>query len=94
MDEELAQAFGALAHPQRIAILRLLGKAGQGGLQFGSIVHAVQLPTTTASSHMAVLKKGGFVIGHGGDRRGLYRLNPGFLDALGANLSHISIGTG
>lgn len=55
------RALGALAHESRLAIYRLLVKAGPAGLPVGSIGEKLGLAPATLSFHLAGLKHAGLV---------------------------------
>lgn len=59
-DVELAEAAKALAHPARIAILRVLAVRS---CVCGEIVDELPLAQATVSQHLRVLKDAGFVQG-------------------------------
>ncbi|MCF7708600.1 MAG: metalloregulator ArsR/SmtB family transcription factor [Verrucomicrobia bacterium] len=59
MDNELADMARAIAHPARIAILRLLLDVGK--TQCGEIVDAIPLSQPAVSRHLHELKKAGLV---------------------------------
>jgi ArsR family transcriptional regulator, arsenate/arsenite/antimonite-responsive transcriptional repressor len=54
-------ALGGLAHPSRLAIFRLLVRAGEGELAAGDIARKAALPPSTLSSHIAILARAGLV---------------------------------
>lgn len=54
-------ALGALAQPTRLAVFRLLIRAGPGGLSMGAIARQVEVPGATLNHHVAHLKRGGLV---------------------------------
>jgi DNA-binding transcriptional ArsR family regulator len=60
-DQRLADAARALAHPARIAILRLLAK--RGTCVCGEIVEDLPLSQSTVSQHLKALKEAGFIRG-------------------------------
>ena len=55
------RALGALAHESRLAIYRLLVKAGPAGLPVGSVGERLGLAPATLSFHLAGLKHAGLV---------------------------------
>ncbi|HFD16770.1 MAG TPA: ArsR family transcriptional regulator [Rhodospirillales bacterium] len=62
MDENRAiEAFGALAQPSRMAIFRLLVRAGPEGLQVGEIARRLNIVPSTLSGHLAVLRRAGLL---------------------------------
>jgi DNA-binding transcriptional ArsR family regulator len=58
---KLAKYAKALAHPARIAILKLL--AGKATCQCGGIVDELPLSQSTVSQHLKELKEAGFIRG-------------------------------
>lgn len=54
-------ALAALAHEGRLAIYRLLVKAGPAGLAVGKIASQVKMPGATLSFHLAQLQNAGLV---------------------------------
>lgn len=63
MDETFAAArLEALGHPTRLAIYRLLVKAGQDGLIVGAIQKALDIPASTLSHHLAKLARVALVV--------------------------------
>jgi ArsR family transcriptional regulator len=60
-DEELAGLAKALAHPARVAILRLL--LTRGDCICGDIVDRLPLAQATVSQHLKVLKEAGWIQG-------------------------------
>lgn len=55
------EAFAALAQPSRMAIFRLLVRAGPEGFQVGEISHRLEIVPSTLSGHLAVLKRAGLL---------------------------------
>ena len=63
MDQDSAiDAFAALAQPSRMAIFRLLVKAGPEGLQVGEISRRLGIVGSTLSGHLSVLKRAGLLV--------------------------------
>jgi ArsR family transcriptional regulator len=73
-DLELATLSKALAHPARIAILRLLLE--KGDCQCGVIVGRLPLAQATVSQHLKVLKDAGLIRGEIDPPRVCYCVNP------------------
>jgi len=62
MDENSAiEAFAALAQSSRMAIFRLLVRAGPDGLQVSEIGRRLDILPSTLSGHLSVLKRAGLV---------------------------------
>jgi DNA-binding transcriptional ArsR family regulator len=53
--EKAANALKELGHPTRLAIFKLLVKAGEGGLPVGNIQGQLNIPNSTLSHHIAKL---------------------------------------
>jgi DNA-binding transcriptional ArsR family regulator len=62
-------ALAALAHEGRLAIFRLLVKAGPDGLVVGQIAKKLEMPGATLSFHLSQLKHAGLVIARRDGRR-------------------------
>lgn len=65
MDEELERAAAcleALGHPTRLAIYRLLVRAGSEGRPVGKIQAALAAPASTLSHHLKHLEMVGLVV--------------------------------
>jgi ArsR family transcriptional regulator len=60
-EEALAALAWGLAHPARVAILRLLGERGE--CICGAIVDSMPLAQATVSQHLKVLKESGWIEG-------------------------------
>ncbi len=60
-DEELASLAWGLAHPARVAILRMLLERGE--CICGVIVDSLPLAQATVSQHLKVLKEAGWIEG-------------------------------
>ena len=54
-------ALAALAHDQRLAVFRLLVKAGREGLAAGAISEALDTPASSMSFHLAQLHRAGLI---------------------------------
>lgn len=62
MDERQALiAFGAMSQETRLRIVRLLVKAGPGGMAAGSIADAAGVSASNVSFHLKELERGGLV---------------------------------
>jgi DNA-binding transcriptional ArsR family regulator len=57
--DDAVAALSALAHPGRLAIFRLLVRAGKGGLPAGEIAHQTGSKANTLSSNLAILTHAG-----------------------------------
>jgi DNA-binding transcriptional ArsR family regulator len=56
-----AEAFSALSQENRLAVLRLLIEAGDGGMPAGDIACHFGTPQNTMSTNLAILARAGFV---------------------------------
>lgn len=54
-------ALGALAHETRLAVFRMLVKAGAEGMIAGAIAEQQAVPPSTMSHHLATLERAGLV---------------------------------
>jgi DNA-binding transcriptional ArsR family regulator len=77
-------AFEIIAEPNRRAILRLLVASQQS---VGEIERQLQMPQTTVSKHLKVLRDAGFVEATVDAQRRLYRLKPQPLQEVDAWLA-------
>ena len=59
--ETTAARFAELGHPSRLAIFRLLVKAGADGLPVGSIQSELEIPASTLSHHLSRLVSVGLI---------------------------------
>lgn len=55
------EALSALAHGHRLAVFRLLVRAGEEGLAAGDIAREIGVPPSTLSSHLTILGHAGLV---------------------------------
>ncbi len=79
-DRRLADTLKALAHPARLAIVRLLAERDE--CVCGEIVDDLPLAQSTVSQHLKALKEAGLVQGTVEGRRTCYCLDPGAVAAL------------
>lgn len=84
-DRRLAQHLKALAHPARLAIVRLLAERDE--CVCGEIVDDLPLAQSTVSQHLKALKEAGLVRGTIEGRRTCYCLDPEALSALDEDLA-------
>ena len=59
--EEAAQGFAACGSEPRLAVLRLLVRAGDDGLTVGEVQERSGLPASTLAHHLGFLAAGGLV---------------------------------
>ena len=74
-DEHLARLAKAIAHPARVAILRMLIR--QDGCIVGDIVDKLPLAQSTVSQHLKQLKDAGIIRGEVDGPRVCYCVEPG-----------------
>jgi DNA-binding transcriptional ArsR family regulator len=60
-DLDAARALDALGNGKRLAIYRLLVRAGDGGLAVGDVQRGLAIPASTLSHHLAWLGRAGLV---------------------------------
>ncbi len=80
----MESVFDVIAEPNRRAILSLLVSAEQS---VGAIERQLQMPQTTVSKHLRVLREAGFVESTVDAQRRLYRLRPEPLQEIDAWLA-------
>lgn len=86
-DECLAQLAGALGHPARVAIVRLLKE--RESCICGEIVEVLPLAQSTVSQHLKVLKEAGWIQGEVDGPRMCYCLSPKVIDVFRALLDSL-----
>ena len=59
--DDLATCLEKLGHPTRLAVFRLLIRAGRGGLPVGALKQHLGIPASTLSHHLAHLVAAGLV---------------------------------
>jgi len=63
MDIDLAaRQLAELGNPHRLAVYRLLAKAGDGGLTVGEIQGHLDIPASTLSHHLSRLIRAGILV--------------------------------
>jgi DNA-binding transcriptional ArsR family regulator len=60
-DSSAIDTLSALAHPGRLAVFRLLVRAGPEGVAAGEIARAMQTPANTMSTQLAILARTGLI---------------------------------
>jgi ArsR family transcriptional regulator, arsenate/arsenite/antimonite-responsive transcriptional repressor len=88
-DPDLSNLAKALAHPARLAILRLLARTP--GCIGGEIVEQVGLAQSTVSEHLRILKAAGVIDGQIDPPRVCYALVPGALAPLAALIASLDV---
>jgi len=79
-EREIATLAKALAHPARVAILKIL--AERGTCVCGEVVEVLPLAQATVSQHLKELKEAGLVQGEVDGPRMCYCVNPEKLDRV------------
>jgi DNA-binding transcriptional ArsR family regulator len=59
--DDAVEALGALAHPRRLAVFRLLVQAGPDGMPAGEVARALDTPANTMSTQLAILTRAGLI---------------------------------
>jgi len=75
----IARALAALGHEARLAISRLLVRAGDDGLNVGEIAAHLKIPASTLAHHLSTLVAAGLVIQ---ERQGREVVNRADYDAM------------
>jgi DNA-binding transcriptional ArsR family regulator len=87
MDESyVVAALGALAQEHRLALFRLLVQAGAEGMPAGDIAHALDVPNSSLSFHLAQLSKARLIAHERRHRSLIYRADYEAMNALVAYL--------
>ncbi|MBL6929550.1 MAG: helix-turn-helix transcriptional regulator [Rhodospirillales bacterium] len=61
-DTQAAACMEAMGHPKRLAVYRLLVKAGSDGLVMGRIQEMCCIPASTLNHHVQALVRAGLVV--------------------------------
>ena len=59
--KDAIEAFAALAHPQRLAVFRMLVRTGPNGLAAGEIALRLETPPSSLSFHLSQLERAGLI---------------------------------
>jgi DNA-binding transcriptional ArsR family regulator len=81
-DWSAADIFGALAHPTRVRLLRLLMETGDNGMAAGALAKALGMAPSTLSHHLAALELQGLIKHQRRQRSLIYRVNDAQVRAL------------
>ncbi len=76
------EALSALAQEHRLALFRLLVKAGDKGLAAGTIADRLGVPNSSLSFHLAQLRNAGLILQERQHRSLIYRANYPAMNAL------------
>lgn len=80
--ETASRAFAALSQPTRLEVLRVLVKAGPGGLAAGDLARAVGAPASTLSFHLKELSGADLIQSRRDGRHVVYTANYGGVRGL------------
>ena len=75
-------ALGALAQEHRLALFRLLVRAGEAGMPAGAIAEALGVPNSSLSFHLTQLRNAGLILQERQHRSLIYRANYQAMNAL------------
>lgn len=81
------EALGALAQETRLAVFRLLVKAGAPGMTAGTIARTLEVAPSTLSSHLGILERAGLLQSWRVQRQIFYAADYGGVRALLAFLT-------
>lgn len=84
---KMARLLAALGHEARLAIYRLLVRAGDEGLNVGEIGAHLRMPASTLSHHLTSLVDAGLVIQ---ERQGRQVINRADYDAMRRTVSFLT----
>ena len=77
-------ALAALAQEHRLALFRLLVRAGEKGMPAGAIAQKLGVPNSSLSFHLAQLRNAGLILQERQHRSLIYRANyPSMNDLVG-----------
>jgi DNA-binding transcriptional ArsR family regulator len=82
--EAAVEALSALAHPSRLAVFRLLVRAGRDGVAAGEVARLLDTPPNTMSTQLAILSRSGLITSRRESRSVIYQADYGaFSELLG-----------
>jgi ArsR family transcriptional regulator len=81
-DNAAIEALAALAHPGRLAVFRLLVRAGAGGVAAGEIARSMETPANTMSTQLAILSRTGLIRSRRDSRSVIYSADYARITAL------------
>ncbi|HWI87538.1 MAG TPA: helix-turn-helix domain-containing protein [Sphingomonas sp.] len=82
--DSVIQALSALAHSGRLAVFRLLVRAGPEGIAAGEVARLLGTPPNTMSTQLAILSRSGLISSRRESRSVLYQAEYGaFSELLG-----------
>ena len=71
--DEAVRALGALAHPGRLDVFRMLVQAGRDGMAAGEIARATGSPQSSLSANLTILSNAGLIAPRRDGRSIIYR---------------------
>lgn len=78
------ESLSALAHPGRLAVFRLLVRAGPEGIAAGEVARLLDTPPNTMSTQLAILSRSGLISSRRESRSVIYQADYGaFSELLG-----------
>lgn len=80
--ETAVLALGALAQEHRLALFRLLVRAGDKGMAAGAIAEELSVPSSSLSFHLTQLRNAGLILQERQHRSLIYRANYPAMNAL------------
>jgi len=83
----IARALAALGHEARLAIFRLLVRAGDEGLNVGEIAAHLDMPASTLAHHLSTMVAAGLVIQ---ERQGREVVNRADYDAMNRTVAFLT----
>jgi len=84
--DNAVEALAALAQANRLALFRLLVRAGEKGMAAGAIAEALGVPNSSLSFHLAQLRNAGLILQERQHRSLIYRANYPAMNGLVAYL--------
>jgi DNA-binding transcriptional ArsR family regulator len=81
-DAAAIEALSSLAHPGRLAVFRLLVRAGRAGVAAGDIARALETPANTMSTQLAILARAGLIRARRDSRSIIYTADYARITAL------------
>jgi DNA-binding transcriptional ArsR family regulator len=83
----IARSLAALGHESRLAVFRLLVRAGREGLNVGEIGAHLDMPASTLAHHLRALVEAGLVVQ---ERRGREVVNRADYEAMQRTLAFLT----
>ncbi len=80
--DHAAKCLNELGNPTRLAVFRLLVRAGETGLTVGDIQKHLEIPASTLSHHISHLVWAGLIVQERDGRSLHCRTQPGVMDEL------------